>query len=163
MYNPATVSIFTMPCNLHRSPSLELYHLKVKLSLHSTVPPHSHSLPSLVTSVLLSASVWNHTIFVLLQLGFLGGSDAKGSACNAEDPALIPGSGRSLGEGNGYPLQCSCLENPMDRGACRAVVHRGHQELDTTVRITLIQLSMMSSRFIHVIARVSISFLFKTE
>ena len=50
-------------------------------------------------------------------LGFPGGSDGKESACNAGDPGSIPGSGRSLGEGNGNPLQYSCLENPMDRGA----------------------------------------------
>ena len=41
---------------------------------------------------------------------------------NAEDLGLIPGSGRSPGEGNGYPLQCSCLENPIDRGAWQATV-----------------------------------------
>ena len=46
-----------------------------------------------------------------------GDSDGKETACNAEDLSLIPGSGRSPGEGNGYPLQYSCLENPMDRGA----------------------------------------------
>ena len=44
-------------------------------------------------------------------------------ACNAGDPGLIPGSGRSSGEGNGNPLQYSCLENPMDRGAWQATVH----------------------------------------
>ena len=44
-------------------------------------------------------------------------SDGKESACNAGDPGLIPGSGRSHGEGNGYPLQYSCLENSVDRGA----------------------------------------------
>ena len=55
--------------------------------------------------------------------GFPGGSDGKASACNAEDPGLIPGLGRSSGEGNGNPLQYSCLENPMDRGAWRAIVH----------------------------------------
>ena len=49
--------------------------------------------------------------------GFPGCSDAKVSACNAGDPGLIPGSGRSPGEGNGNPLQNSCLENPMDGGA----------------------------------------------
>ena len=48
----------------------------------------------------------------------LGGSDSKESACNAGDTNLIPGSGRSSGEGNGFPLQYSCLENPMDREAC---------------------------------------------
>ena len=41
----------------------------------------------------------------------------KKSACNAGEPGFIPGSGRSLGEGNGNPLQYSCLKNPMDRGA----------------------------------------------
>ena len=45
------------------------------------------------------------------------------SACNAGDPRSIPGSGRSPGEGNGNPLQYSCLENPMDIGAWRATVH----------------------------------------
>jgi len=49
-------------------------------------------------------------------LGFPGGSNHKESACNAGDPGLIPGLGRSPGEGNGNPLQYSCLENPVDRG-----------------------------------------------
>ena len=52
-----------------------------------------------------------------LPQGFPGGLDGKESACNAGDPGLIPGSGRSPGEGNGNPLQYYCLENPMDRGA----------------------------------------------
>ena len=52
-----------------------------------------------------------------------GGSDGKESACNAEDPDSIPGLGRSL-EGNGYPLQYSCLENPMERKAWQAIVHK---------------------------------------
>ena len=47
----------------------------------------------------------------------------KASAYTAEDPGLIPGSGRSSGEGNGNPLQYSCLENPMDGGAWQATVH----------------------------------------
>ena len=48
-------------------------------------------------------------------IGFPGGSDGKESAWNARDPGSIPGLGRSRGEGNGKPLQDSCLENPMDR------------------------------------------------
>ena len=48
---------------------------------------------------------------------FPGDSDSKKSACNAGDTGLIPRLGRSSGEGNGYPLQYSCLENPMGRGA----------------------------------------------
>ena len=55
--------------------------------------------------------------------GFAGGSDGKESACNAGDPGSILGSGRSPGEGNGYPLQYSCLEIPMDRGAWQTTVH----------------------------------------
>ena len=50
-------------------------------------------------------------------------SDGKASACNAGDLGLIPGSGRYPGEGNGNPLQYSCLENSMDRGAWWAIVH----------------------------------------
>ena len=52
-----------------------------------------------------------------------GGSDGKESACNVEDPGSIPGSGSTLGEGNGYPLQYSCLEKSRDRGAWQATVH----------------------------------------
>ena len=54
---------------------------------------------------------------------FPGGSDGKVSVYNAEDLGSIPGWGRSPGEGNGNPLQYSCLENPMDRGARQATVH----------------------------------------
>ena len=49
--------------------------------------------------------------------GFPGGSDGREAACNAGDLGLIPGSGRSTGEGNGNPLQYSYLKNPMGRGA----------------------------------------------
>ena len=56
-------------------------------------------------------------------MGFLGGSDGKASACNAGDPGSIPRLGRSPGEGNGNPLQYSCLENSMDGGAWWATVH----------------------------------------
>ena len=55
--------------------------------------------------------------------GFPGGSDGKESTCSARDLGSIPGLGRSHGGGLGNPLQYSCLENPMDRGAWRAIVH----------------------------------------
>ena len=58
-----------------------------------------------------------------MDTGFSGGSDRKKSACNAGNPGSVPGLGRSPGEGNGYRLQYSCLENPMDRGAWWATVH----------------------------------------
>ena len=62
----------------------------------------------------------NSRFFLILLLSscFPGSSGGKESACNAGDPGLIPGSGRSPEEGNGNPLQCSCLENPRDGGAC---------------------------------------------
>ena len=55
--------------------------------------------------------------------GFPDSSDGKGSACSEGDPDSIPGLGRLPGEGHGNPLQYSCLENPMDRGAWWATVH----------------------------------------
>ena len=70
-------------------------------------------------------------------LSFPGGSDGKESACNAGDLGSIPGLERSPGEGNGNPLQYSCLENPMDREAWWAAVHGGHKKLNTTEEPTL--------------------------
>ena len=59
----------------------------------------------------------------MYHLGFPRGSYGKESACNAGDSGLICGSERFPGEGNGYSLQYSCLENPMDREAWWATVH----------------------------------------
>ena len=56
-------------------------------------------------------------------MGFPGGSDSKESTCNAGDLGLIPGLGRSHAGGLGNPLQYSCLENPMGKGAWQATVH----------------------------------------
>ena len=61
----------------------------------------------------------------------------KESAYNEGDSSSIPGLGRSSGDGNGYPLQYSCLENSMDRGAWRATVHGVTKESDTTEQQTL--------------------------
>ena len=61
-------------------------------------------------------------------MGFPGGSNGKESACNAGDPGSVPGSGRSPGEGNGYPLQYSCPENSMTMGAWWATVHGVRKE-----------------------------------
>ena len=57
---------------------------------------------------------------------------SEASACNAGDPGLIPGSGRSAGEGNDNPLQYSCLGNPMGRGARQAIVHGVAKESNPT-------------------------------
>ena len=71
--------------------------------------------------------IWSYAIHVVSTFpskDFPGGSDGKASAYNAGDLGLIPGWGRFLGGGYGNPLQYSCLENPMGRGAWQATVHR---------------------------------------
>ena len=65
-------------------------------------------------------------------MGFPGGSESKESACNVGDLGLIPELGRSPGGGHGNPLQYSCLENPMDRGALVGCSPWGHTEFDMT-------------------------------
>ena len=72
--------------------------------------------------------------FLSYFLGFPGGSEGKASACNVGDLGLIPGSGRSPGEGNGNPLQYSCLENPMTEKPNR-LQSTGSQKSDTTERL----------------------------
>ena len=67
--------------------------------------------------VTLLNSLISSSNFLIVSLWFPGGSGGKASVYNAGDLGLIPGSGRSPGEGNGNPLQYYCLENPMDRGA----------------------------------------------
>ena len=64
-----------------------------------------------------------HFCFCPQQLGFLGGAVVKNLPAQAGDMGLIPGSGNSPGEGNGNPLQYSCLKNPMERGAWWAAAH----------------------------------------
>ena len=66
-----------------------------------------------------------------------GGSDGKESTCNAGDLGSIPGLGRSPGEGHGNPLQYSCVENSMDRGAWWATVHGVAKSQDTTARLRI--------------------------
>ena len=78
------------------------------------------------TSVFLSATFQSLYVYldVYIIMGIPGGSDGKESACTAGDPGSILELRRSTGEGNGTPLQDSCLENPIDRGACWAIVHK---------------------------------------
>ena len=64
----------------------------------------------------------NFALFDFLFPSFLDGSDSKVYSCNSGDPGLIPGSERSPAEGNGNPLQYSCLDNSMDRGAWQATL-----------------------------------------
>ena len=74
-----------------------------------------------------TVNVWQSEMSLLLLMdkeGYPCGSDGKESACSTRDLSSIPGSGRSTGESNGNPLQYSCLENFMDRGASKARVRR---------------------------------------
>ena len=73
--------------------------------------------------------------YLMMAMGFPGGSDSKESTCNAGDPDSIPGSERSPGEGNGNPLQYSCLDNPMDREVWQATVHSVPKSWDMTERL----------------------------
>ena len=74
----------------------------------------------------------NKHFALCLFLGFPGGSVVKKPPAYVGGVGSIPGSGRSPGGGNGSPLQCSCLQNPMDRGAWWAKVHGVAKESDTT-------------------------------
>ena len=95
----------------------ELYPYAIQYTNHSLYPVISHN-KNIKT-------IKNKYIYIYMyNWGFPGGSDSKESTCNAKDLGSIPGLERSPGEGNGSPLQYSCLENPMDRGAWRATVHR---------------------------------------
>ena len=96
--------------------TIDWINLAVQETLKSLLQHHSSK-----------ASVLQCLAFFMVQLshplGFPGGSEVKAPASNEGDLGLIPGSGRSPGEGNGNPLQYSCLKNPMDRGAWGATVH----------------------------------------
>ena len=81
--------------------------------------PEEETGPLLLTNTSRHCSFW---YIPVICWDFSSGTDSKESACNAEDPGSIPGLGRSPGEGNSNPLQYSCLENPMDRGAWQAIV-----------------------------------------
>ena len=66
--------------------------------------------------------MWIHLSKLMNVQGFPGESEGKEFTCNVRDPGSIPGLGRTPGEGNGYPLQYSCLENPTDREAWQAII-----------------------------------------
>ena len=110
-YYPLSLSVF----DLHFLKLLGMHTVTNIVFLLSGPSYHYASLVSLCFLLIITLS--------LSLLGFPGGSDGNTSACNVGDPGLIPGSGRSPGEGNGNPLQYSCLENPMPRGTWWATVH----------------------------------------
>ena len=84
-------------------------------------------------------------------MGFPGGSDGKESACSAGDWGSIPGSGRSPGGGNGNPLQCSCLENPVGGGAWQATVYEVTVRHDWATSLSFFHFPVLHHRFLLVI------------
>ena len=90
-------------------------------------------------SLLFGCGLWVQLLFLLCLhtrhfKGLPGGSVEKNQSANAGDVSSIPGLGRSPGEGNGNPVQYSCLENPMDRGAWRAHTVHGVAKSQTQLK-----------------------------
>ena len=118
---------------LHLHPNCDLHEFLTLKIVHNSASSNLSNFPfrCFYQAVPLEASApWKQILVDSLHLlispdfcDFPGGSDSKASAYNAGDPGLIPGLGRSSGEGNGNPLQYSCLESPMDGGAWQATVH----------------------------------------
>ena len=128
--------------------------LILPMNIHSWLPLGLTDLISLeskgLSRVFSSTTIQKHHQFFSSQssLGFHGGSSNKVIACNAGDPGSIPGSGGSPGEGNGYPLQYSCLENSVDKDTWRVTVHvviKSHDwvtnTLSSLVAFFMVQLS----------------------
>ena len=97
----------------------------------------------------------------IFEMGFPGGSDSKESAYNVGDPGSVPGLGRAPGEGNGYPVQHSCLENPMDRKAWRPTVRgvtKSHRQITYTHTHTHTHThTAVSECLVHTLWNVSLS------
>ena len=138
------IGIFNL---IHLKPNLwlpsTLLHVPSHLALPSCLVIHDHS--PFIPRAKSSASSYNctfkmHTKSDLsynLSMGLLGGSVGNESTCSMGDPGSIPGLERSPGEGNGSPLQCSCLGNPINREAWQATVHgvaKVAQDLATKAR-----------------------------
>ena len=104
-----TLSLFLLPQSSLSSASL-MYLVLPRFP--QIFPGHWQALPEKLTLAKQEQLMSNR--------GFPGGANGEKSACNVGDLGSIPGSGRSPGEGHGNPLQYSCLENPMDRGAWQA-------------------------------------------
>ena len=103
----------------------------IKSSVSSSLDCSSKLLAGKATTCSLWVFLSPHLYTLMLLLGFPGGLVGKEPACNAGDAGdmgSIPGSGRSPGGGHSNPLQYSCLENPMDRGAWWAIAHNSQSQ-----------------------------------
>ena len=115
----------------------KLVPLSMKLSPETNYPQSSRLTINCICFGSHKSIHWSDRYQCLYSEGFPCSSVGKESACNAGDPGLIPGSGRSLGEGNGNPLQYSCLENPMDRGALFFIWRSGQVIFSQSLKKTL--------------------------
>ena len=118
--------------------------IKWRVKDSSFLPSHFHHFPLkselirinihgiLYSIILIMCTLKINLCHLITHQGFLSGSCVKNSLANAEDEHLTPGSGRSPREGNGNPVQYSCLGNPMDRGVWWATVHGVAKELART-------------------------------
>ena len=114
-----------------RSPALQADSLKSELPGKSSYSMQAQFSPWAKLSLLLNGPCTKNRLYIsqmfldllYIRWAFPGGSDSKESACNAGDLDSIPGLGRPPGEGNGNPLQYSCLENSMDRGSWWVAIH----------------------------------------
>ena len=102
----------SLPTELPGKPTYTHTHRHTHTT-HTCIYTHTH----------IHMHIYTYSNLYTYTFGFPGGSVGNESACNAGDLGSIPGLGSSSGEGNGYSLQNSCLENPMDRGVWQAIVH----------------------------------------
>ena len=111
------------------SPAIRFWYHRNKVPSDPTKLPHQQVTESQICAYYFLTFLYSfcHVYYE----SFPGSSDSKESACNARDLSSIPGSERFSGEGNGNPLQYSCLENSMDRGAWKSTASGGLKESDT--------------------------------
>ena len=147
-YSDVTIRLhFSSAVYFEKFKSLE--KLKEQYRMHPLEPPcRSHS-PVIIT-------LYNFYSF----LGLPGSSNGEESACNAGDLGSIPGSGRSPGEGDGNPLQYSCLENSMDRGALAGCSPWGCKESDMTEQLPLSLFTLFFCIYVQVVPY-TLTFFFK--
>ena len=124
--HPTAPGCKELPASSSKPHWLPVLHAVMHMLQHCSLNPSPSLTPLLRPHPLVPMSARQLCVCISIatrQMGFPGGSGGEASASSAGDPGLIPGSGRSPGEGNGDPLQYSCLENPMDGGAWWATVH----------------------------------------
>ena len=139
-----------------------IFTLREQALTYAYMHVHTHTHPlnyqwELTPLVICLPSACKWSWQPLFLVAFLMAQMVKNLLANTGDLGLIPGSGRSPGEGNGYPLQYSCLENPMDRGAWWATVHgvakRHDWETNTFTLFQICPATVLKAHSVHFICR----------